>query len=566
MKFNEFKIARKIILEHKESDIEESIYEFIAYKYENELNEGILSSVVSWFKRNFSPTAVKLKSLASEYYKWLTNEFTATYKGGDDETSLERFYKTEKVSDDIEDKILKTAGDDESYRKLAEELILEYKIRAKKDFSTNILGAGNNLTKEFERELGSSSERVNDIMNELSREDVTKFKKNLNDLKLYIKKQGKWSDRQAGVLASGIMTFAQNRKNANYTEFSPIDLQREYDKGESPWFSVNSNMKNSKGVEYCFSIRALSGDASLMQKNKLLGKDIADQVNKIIVSLKSVGVDPAKEEEWGYVELYLKQLTVNERINILAQIKSSIKDKSDEQKALQAEEISTALEKTAEDETLDQVNATINDAEKILSRPTQEKPTEKPESTETEASETKPTENKPDEEIKSVDTSSIVNRLKETQKTIVFDPLKDIIFTIGSAIKDDRGKFVFNNEIKTKKTETAMKIPVDPDKIGIPAEYVEQAKKYIKSVKEGDILNSKLNEKLINVAAKSLLQDIENIAKLSDDNMKEIMNLSDNDFKFFVLRLLNDKKLSDQPVPTDKIKEVFKDTLTHYGL
>ncbi len=348
MKFNEFKRARKLIIENREeaSLLESSVYDFVNEKYDS-LNEGLISSVVGWFKRNFSPTAFKIKSLAKDYYAWLTNEFTATYKGSDDETALEKFYKTEKVSDDLEDKILKAAGDDESYRQLAEESILEYKIRAKKDFASKILGPGNNLNKSLERDLAASTGRVNNIMNDLSKEDTVKFKKNLTDLKSYIKKQGKWNDKQATALASGIMIFSQNRKIENYVDMPIEDLMKEYDKGESPWFSVNSAMKNDKGIDYCFSIRSLVGDPELMKKNKLTGKDIADQVAKIVTSLNGADVDVENPAEWGYVELYLKQQNVEERKIVLDQITKNIKDKTDEEKKLIASELEKALDKTS---------------------------------------------------------------------------------------------------------------------------------------------------------------------------------------------------------------------------
>jgi hypothetical protein len=573
MRFNEFKRARKLIIENKNVDqlLESEVYEFISTKYDEQLNEGIFSAVVGWFKRNFSPTAYKIKNLAKDYYAWLTNEFTATYKGSDDETSLEKFYKTEKVSDDLEDKMLKAAGDDESYRKLAEELILEYKIRAKKDFASKILGPGSNLNKNLERDLATSTGRVNDIMNDLSKEDTVKFKKNLTDLKIYIKKQGKWSDKQATTLASGIMIFAQNRKIENYVDMSIEDLMKEYDKGEAPWFSVNTSMKNDKGIDYCFSIRSLIGDAGLMKLNKLTGKDIAEQVAKIIDSLNDAGVGVDKSSEWGYVELYLKQTTVEERKTVLDQISSSIKNKSEDEKKALSAEIEKALEKTDLLDTPAEIEGVVNNAEKLLDTKTSavktaddtETPEEK---SAAETPEEKSAAETPEEKGESEALKKIEDRIKENQATLLFNPLKDIIITIGTVEKDERGKLVYNRAIKAKKTETALKVPVDPEKQGIAPEYVETAKSYIEEVDPANILDSKIIEAEVNKAAQALVKDIKNIAALSDNSASEINKLSDEDFKFFILRLLNDKKLSPLPIDKEKLETVFGETIKHYGL
>jgi hypothetical protein len=662
MRFNEFQRARKLVKENAnaESLLESSIYSFLVEKEEEVLNEGIISAIVGWFKRNFSPRAMKLKALAQDYYKWMLNEFTATYKGSEDETELERFYKTEKVSDDIEDKMLKVAEDDDEYRKLAEALILEYKIRAKKDFASQVLGAGNNLSKTLGDDLNASTKRVNDIMTDLSKEDAAKFKKNLLDLKVYIKKQGKWSEKQATTLASGIMTFSQNRKNTNYVEMTMEDLQKEYDKGESPWFSVNSNMKNDKGIEYVFSIRSLTGNSDLMKKNKLTGKDIQDQVDLIDKDLKSAGIDVSSPKQWGYVELYLKQLSADSRKDVLEKIKKAVEGKTPEEIESGSTQIEKTLDKTDNADTPQEVQEVVDDAEDILNNDSgsgEEEGEEKVDANAVKkAEESLATHRKdvldpltadlekfkaqstPDEEeIKKTEellqkaklqdmklqyvlakakgeeeemetlkvsikelsdklgtsgeeessseegensengekteeapkenefSKSVEDRIKENQKTLLFDPLTDIIITLGSAKADERGKLVFNDAIKAKKTETALKVPVDPEKQGIPANYVENAKKLLKTLNEEDPRKSELNTEEANKAAASILEDIKKIAS-TEKSSKAIMAMSDEDFKFFVLRLLNDKKLSIEPVAKEKIEEIFEPTIKHYQL
>ena len=160
----------------------------------------------------------------------------------------------------------------------------------------------------------------------------------------------------------------------------------------------------------------------------------------------------------------------------------------------------------------------------------------------------------------------IEDRIKENQATLLFNPLKDIIITIGTVEKDERGKLVYNRAIKAKKTETALKVPVDPEKQGIAPEYVETAKSYIEEVDPANILDSKIIEAEVNKAAQALVKDIKNIAALSDNSASEINKLSDEDFKFFILRLLNDKKLSPLPIDKEKLETVFGETIKHYGL
>jgi hypothetical protein len=409
-------------------------------------------------------------------------------------------------------------------------------------------------------------------MNDLSKEDTVKFKKNLTDLKAYIKKQGKWSDKQATTLASGIMIFAQNRKIENYVDMPLEELMKEYDKGEAPWFSVNSSMKNDKGIDYCFSIRSLIGDPELMKKNKLTGKDIADQVAKIVTDLNGANVDVESPSEWGYVELYLKQQNVEERKIVLDQITKSIANKSAEEKKMIASELEKALEKTDLMDTPEEVKNAVDNAEKILDKPEKAEAGEKTEApaktgdSDTE-SEEKPETTETTPEVKESEIAKkIEKRIKDNQPILIFNPLKDIILTIGTAVKDERGKIVFNPAVKAKKTETALKVPVDPEKQGISPEYVETAKTYLESVNDGDVMNSKINAAEVNKAAQSLLTDIKTIANSSENSGTEIANLSDEDFKFFVLRLLNDKKLSPDPVSPEKIDTVFGDTIKHYGL
>lgn len=660
MKFNEFKRARKLIIENKAEKIEQiyesELYDFVSAKYDDQLNEGIFSSIIGWFKRNFSPKASKLKKLAKEYYAWLQNEFTAQYKGGDDETALERFYKTEKVSDDIEDQMLDAAGDDEDYKKLADALILEYKVLAKKDFASKMLGSGNNLSKQLEGEYRASSSRVNELMSTLSKDDTIQFKKDLKDLKDYIKKTGKWSDSLAGTLASGIMAFAQNRKNENYVSMNIEELQKEYDKGESPWFSVNSKMKDAKGVDLMFSIRALTGDPELMKKNKLTGKDIAEEVNNIMVDLKDAGVDV--ETQWGYADLYLKQTSVDERKTVLKKIAEAVKSRSTEENIAAAEKIGDTLD-GADGADASQVNQIIDDAEKELeSKPETTSGTDKEDDEETssgskaesiahfEEEEEKhqkevvePTiadlekekakdpkdekkiaeleelvasneiqtlklklstarlkaeeagkKKEEDETYKSImkelldktdaldakqhqaknpvseDRKKIVNKLQDEANSLVFAPLRDIIITLGTAKPDERGKLVFDEAIKNNKTQTALKIPVDPEKKGIPAEYVETAKKYITKLNDADIIKSDLDEKTMKEAGDSILKDIDAIAARSPESAKAITELSDEDMVFFILRLLNDKKLGVEPTKAEDIEKVFAPTIKHYGL
>ena len=62
------------------------------------------------------------------------------------------------------------------------------------------------------------------------------------------------------------------------------------------------------------------------------------------------------------------------------------------------------------------------------------------------------------------------------------------------------------------------------------------------------------------------MKDLLSIAKSSDEAAKSIAELSDEDLKFLILRMLNDKKLSSEPVAEGDLKKIYAKTISHYGL
>jgi hypothetical protein len=96
MNLKTFQAARKMYLsESLDRENNQKLYEFLSNKYEEVLYEGIFSSVMNWFKKNFSPRASKIRSLGKEYYDWLMQEFNANYKGRDTDSDLKDFLKKE---------------------------------------------------------------------------------------------------------------------------------------------------------------------------------------------------------------------------------------------------------------------------------------------------------------------------------------------------------------------------------------------------------------------------------------------------------------------------------------
>lgn len=162
MDFQIFKEARELYLkEQVKLDQHSKIYEFLNEKYsEEELNE--FWGIGGWLKKNLSPRGIKLKKLAKEYYDWLMQEFRANYKGKD-EKELQEFLKKETISDDIRKQMIIIAKKDENYQELANKLIIQYRLNAKKDFFEEEYGTNSSIYSELKKAYAASEKKTKDV-------------------------------------------------------------------------------------------------------------------------------------------------------------------------------------------------------------------------------------------------------------------------------------------------------------------------------------------------------------------------------------------------------------------
>lgn len=596
MNFQEFQYTRKHFLKEGNltpADVESlkdseswAVFEFLQERYQNEpLNEGLISSIVSWYRRNFSPRATKIKKLAKQYYEWLMSEYNATYKKADDDTPLEAFLKKEKISSDIEQQILDTASDHEDYAALAKKVILESKIRAKKDFSKKILGSEAELTRQYASQLAGASEEVNDAMKNLSREDARRFEFDLKTLRERIKKDGKRPETAARI-ASGIMVFAQNRKLEMFRDYSPEELWKEYERGEKIYLSVTPSLNNEKGAEYMFSIRA-SKDPNLMKLSRMLAKQIKEEVDKINQSLLDVGVDVEGEglrKYWGLIELYLKQSDPESQQKTLDVIREKVKEMSDGEK----EEFASDVE-----EDLNDISQTTQDpereAEKVADlrqsmsqsastgsqerkpwrsykgkRRKQEKWKEKQRQKNGEGRSSAPDSSKPAQEESSFGpvAAKLIDALIEKPDP-VYEGMKDYIIALAT-VEDRNGKLVWNSVAKA--TETAIKSGLNDPNKGIPAELVEQAKKYVTDMNAENPLASKFDERLLKSSADALFADYKTGLKIWEDSLEKADEETQKELasKAFFAALFKDKKGTSEPLTEEKVKEHMGNSFEFY--
>jgi hypothetical protein len=498
MNLQSFKHARELYLnESLKKEENERLYEFFAEKYSNAemLNEGLFGSMISWFKKNFSPRAAKIRKLGKDYRSWLMAEYGSEYKGGDSDSALDKFLKSEKLSADIEEQINAVAGDDESYRDLAKKVILENKIKAKKDFSTKILGPNSTVTKKYAAEEDRAIADVKNIMEDLSKEDTKTFKEQLKELTAYIKKDGKKSEI-AAKLAAGIMIYLQNRKISELKDYSSSDAENQYDAGEKVLISANKDLNDIRGAEMLYSVRAFKESKFL--ESKVDAKVLKSEIEKITKALKDVGIDIKKD--WGLAKLYMRQETPEERKKTLDMLKDKVQKMSEEEKealAVQTEEKIDLVDSQQED--VDKQKSELDKIEsEIQAEETPETP--KPEE-EKESSDENPAE--------SPQVDKIINAIKSGAEYME-SAVKTAAISMASAMEKN-GKFYLSPKLNADaviKTIYSTSDQLDPALVEI------MKSTYIETLDEESLNNSKLKEDAVSKASEALQKDLEKTIEL----------------------------------------------------
>ena len=543
MRFDTFKEKRELFLQGKLNE-DTSVFNFLLDKYED-INESIFGSVLNWLRKNFSPKAQKIESLGKDYYKWLMDEYNASYNNSTKENDLDIFLRSEKVSNDIEDKILEVADDSELYKKLAKGVILKYKIAAKKDFSIKILGKDSRVTRSYTDEYSKTTKRVDRLNKELTREDS----KNLVELKQIIQKDSR-TEFTAKKIASSILVFFKTRAK----EFSLNDMKVEYEKGEKKFLKVRTELANDKGAVYLYCIRTYKSkikyDTLDADKMKELFIDIQKDIDELKLS---------NDTTWGLIKLLLLQKNPEDRSKIKKFIEEKVKDMSDEDKTKFSNEIEKKVEAIDDLEDIKEIENLTTTLEKTLDKEENDKET-KDDSKEGDKENSKDSKEGDKDSKGEEKDSKEIEKIKKIFDTEKINEKHKIIYAIEcfsyilATVKEKNGKKVFANSTRHEGLDTG----------DITGKNIEIAKTYVKELKT-NLNDSIFNDELVKTAAESLASDYVKTIKTYD-----LTKLADSDFESltgnrFLVKLfaLKAKSGEDTQKPIEDIeilKPVF-DTL-----
>lgn len=143
MKLQEFIEYKRIILYSEETELNEQAIEVLDWLDEHDrLDEGMFGNIWKWIKKNFSPTARKIYSLADEYENELLAELRAEWSklASKDLASKYRSGSYMRLSRDYENQMDDVAGDDPTYKELARTLINKKNIKVKKVLLSELRG------------------------------------------------------------------------------------------------------------------------------------------------------------------------------------------------------------------------------------------------------------------------------------------------------------------------------------------------------------------------------------------------------------------------------------------
>jgi ribosomal protein S17E len=575
MDLNSFKSLReKYLNESLEYNENPRLYEFLSSKYDQPVNEGIFNSVINWFKRNFSPTARKIQDLGVEYYDWLMAEYNATYKGNDtDEKEIDKFLKAEKISSDIEQQINDVAGDSEAYKELAKKVITKYKMKAKKDFSTKLLGPESLVTQGYSKSYGVADKDLKLQTDEMTAEGAKTFNKLATEVETKIKSQGKTREI-AKLISLGLMQFFQNRLSIKKMKYSLDDIMKEYDKGEDALMASDKFFNTYKGAQLLYAARIFQYDWYTKDNSEmtLSGKQLDKWIKKALQDLEDIGIENPKEL-WGFTLLYVSQRNSKEAKETLDLIEKSIEGKNEEELQEMSKDLETKVnEALKEANTVESQTLLVNKIEKDLE--TEEKADDKKESSpedDTQDQEKKKETDEPDEkDFPKV--KKLVEELSDDQtKKAAFSIVQFALKAIATAeVKGDK-VYMNSNFIKDPLfTDDQKGIPTAFDLEGeqimmdgkaMTSSQLEEIKKeYGLEVEEGGKV--KYNEN-VQKASDALLQDFVNCVKLFKDRVE---NARDNEVaylkspNFVTSMFVKGKKFSKDPIEdTKKLEETYRD-------
>ena len=271
MKIDEFQKYRRIVESEKSTHFFKDENLSRVHKWLDEsgrLDEGILSGIWSWLKRNFSVTARRIHSLADDYEKELGEELRAEWKKTKDPKDLASKFRAgtyNRASRDIAERMEILAEDDQDYRELVRTLINKKDLKVKRE-----------------------------ILNELSGMiDPEEFKDNLGDIdndirKKYRKAEDEYEKASRSLLNSNKDTIKEIEKylieklRNEKTEFETIDIKTDVDRLEFiKLMYVYVNALSEKITDVEFTPKSIYA----------IAKEYRNFVKEAAVKLKNKGYD-----------------------------------------------------------------------------------------------------------------------------------------------------------------------------------------------------------------------------------------------------------------------------------
>ena len=547
MKIEEFiKIRERFLNESEVSKGNEKLYEFLADKYVS-VNEGVFQTMVSWFRRNFSPKAKKIINLGNEYYDWLMTEYNAKYKGKDsNEREVDRFLKEEKISADIEQQITDAAGDNDTYKELSKKIILENKLKAKKDFSQKILGFDSQLAKSFESEYTKNNDDIQSFLRGMSKDEVKDFETKTANLTKKIVASGRKKE-VATVVSCGLMIYFQNRLNDEAEKYTEDDLFKAYDNVEDALMRSNKDLNTVQGAEILSSIRSLKDLKQPLKK----GSDMKEQVTRIIGTLREAGIDKPFTY-WGLTLLFIKQKNQEQRDKAIETIKKLIEGmKENEMKAV-SDKVETRIDDiVGKTDSLEKQDRLIDDLEKeIEDGKFKEKKEETPEKMEPEQN----AEGAPEEKV---ETNPKLSKMVESiPADAISNAVKSCIVSLASA-ESSQGDYFLSDKLPND----ALILSVLKKSVALrdPSIVKTMNDLYVEKLDRDDLSKTTLKDAEVTKAVESLTADYKKalktwgskIEKSSDDEMKAI-----SEPRFFI-ELFLAKGGKSEPLADDELKKDF---------
>jgi hypothetical protein len=181
MKIEDFKRYRMIIESEGSIPNEDAAKVEAWLRNTGRLDEGVWSSIWSWLKRHFSPTARKLYALADQYEAEYTAELRAEWTKTKDLASKVRAGSYAKLSRDIEDRMDIIAKDDEDYRMLVKVLINKANLKVKKAMLVEFTGKIDDddlissETTKLSREEKEAERKEKEIIDKVSKAKAVKW-------------------------------------------------------------------------------------------------------------------------------------------------------------------------------------------------------------------------------------------------------------------------------------------------------------------------------------------------------------------------------------------------------